>query len=100
MENKNGPIDVNGDVTPITKQPIEQVDASSWPELSLSDLYDQRTALQTRINMVYANSGHPDTIIQMKRGLASIDYFISQKNNQSENSVNNISSSNNYGGML
>jgi len=55
MENKKGPIDVNGDVTPISKKPVDQIDAVQWPDMNLGALWDQRTSLQTRLNIVLNN---------------------------------------------
>lgn len=73
---ENGPIDVNGNITPITKQPVESIDAAAWPKMNNSELLDQRMALQNRLNIVQSSFGHPDTIMQMQRGLQHLDQII------------------------
>jgi len=81
MENKNinGPLDVNGDTTPITRKPIDQIDADQWNTMNIGELWDQRLFLQNRLNLVLSNSGHPDAIKAMQTGLANIDAIIQNK---------------------
>jgi len=85
MENtkkdNSGPINVNGSVTPITRKPIEQITADKWSTMTTGELYEQRSFLQSRLHLVTANSGHPDTIAQMQLGLNRIDAFIAAGDN-------------------
>lgn len=79
--NKNkiyGAIDVNGPVTPITKQPVEQIDAEDWDNLNVSQLWDQRAVLVERMNYVAANCG-PHVSVQLQRGIARLDALIESK---------------------
>lgn len=85
-KNNNGPVDVNGDVTPITKKTVEQVDASQWNDMNIGELWDQRVFIQNRLNMVLNNSGHPDTIKALQNGLGQLDTIIHIKSiNRADN---------------
>jgi len=100
MENKktNGPIDVNGDTTPITHKPIDQIDATQWNTMDLGDLWNQRIFLQNRLNLVLNNSGSPDAITAMQSGLANIDAIIQHKSiNHAENNTNPASANTTIG---
>ena len=52
IENYNNtqPIDIseNSEITPITQQPINKVNADEWGKLSLTEMHDQLTTLQNR----------------------------------------------------
>lgn len=55
MQNNNSinfiePVDISSDstITPTERKPIEKVDACSWQEVSLTQLHDQLTTLQSR----------------------------------------------------
>ena len=82
MTNTTGPISVDGDITPITKQPIDSIDASLWPDMDIADLHDQRVFLQNRLNIVLSNAAHPDVINQMNRGMQMIDQMIASKHTE------------------
>lgn len=99
MENKNdnGPIDVNGDWTPITKKPIDQIDATQWGEMNIGELWDQRVFLQNRLNLVLNNSGHPDTIKAMQMGLANLDAHIQLKSINQSTTTNSASANTTIG---
>lgn len=43
-----GSVPVDGDITPITRQPIEHVNAHDWTKMSISELHKQREILQRR----------------------------------------------------
>lgn len=43
-----GSVSVNGDVTPVTRQPIDKVDAQNWENMTVSELHQQREILQRR----------------------------------------------------
>lgn len=83
MENKeddfNRPITMDDVVTPISKKPIEQIDAELWPDMDIGELWDQKTFLQTRHNSLVAASGHPAIIAQMQIGLDNLDAIIAHK---------------------
>lgn len=49
-EPKQGPpVDVNSDITPITRQKITPVDAGSWDNMSLEKLHEQLHVMETRL---------------------------------------------------
>lgn len=43
-----GSVSVDGDITPITRQPVERVDTENWSKMSVSELHKQREILQRR----------------------------------------------------
>lgn len=68
---------VNGDVTPISRQPITSIDASQWPKMSLSQLLEQRAALEQR--MYVAMQDNIGIASQMQQGLNALDQLIVDK---------------------
>ena len=79
-EDLEGAVNVEGDITPITRKPIEQVDASEWHKLSVAELATQRATLQQRLTMAHKFSPHLVTPIQ--RGIAMLDRIIKSKQNE------------------
>lgn len=43
-----GSVPVNGDITPVTRQPIDKVNAENWGNMTVSELHSQREILQRR----------------------------------------------------
>ena len=78
-----GAVSVNGDITPITRKKITQINSEKWAEMSVSDLIDQRSTIEERI---YAanRAGHADLSLQLRRGLTALDSLIQQNNNSRE----------------
>lgn len=75
-----GGIDVNSDITPITKQPIEQVKSSDWNDMSVADLYEQLRIMQNRY--FYAlGMGKGSMADQIQRGINHIQALIVVKQN-------------------
>lgn len=80
-EDLEGIINVQeGEVTPITRRKIENVDASDWSTLSVAELSDQMATLQLRL--AYAQMYSPGMILPIQRGLAQLNLLI--KNKQGE----------------
>ena len=79
-EDLEGAVDVNGDITPITRQPIEQVDASDWTDRSVAELARQRVTLQQRLYYVQQH-GSADMVKALKLGIAQLDLIIKSKHN-------------------
>ncbi len=48
VEEFTGSVPVNGDITPVTRQPIDKVNAERWNNMSVSELHQQREILQRR----------------------------------------------------
>ena len=46
-----GSRDVNGDTTPTTLKPIDQVTAREWSDMSVGELLEQRAMLYSRANL-------------------------------------------------
>ena len=70
-----GPISVNDDITPITKKPITQVDSNEWSKLSVTELWEQRTVINNRLDYAL-QLGHTDMIKQIQTGLHLLDQII------------------------
>ena len=68
-EPKIGPgVDLNSDITPITRKKIEQIDSSKWDDMSLDQLHQQLSVLEQR--MLFAQQySHLDMITQIERGI-------------------------------
>lgn len=73
-----GSVSVNGDITPITRQPIDTIDASTWEDMPFEALEKQYNMLMKRINMV-KSMGRSDLTKQMERGLAYLNQLIETK---------------------
>jgi hypothetical protein len=72
-----GAVSIDADITPTTREPIDQVDSGNWSDLSISDLYDQKITLESRL--AFAVQHCPAMVTQIRRGIAAIDSVISQK---------------------
>lgn len=73
-----GSTPVNGDTTPITRQKIQNVDATRWEELSTTELHDQRSALQARLSQAQS-LGHPQLIQHLERGIQQLDQILMER---------------------
>lgn len=73
-----GSISVNGDITPITRRPIDQLDSSQWDTMTDNELIDQRQALYNRMNMALT-MGQSQLVPIMKQGLAHIDKLLKER---------------------
>jgi len=76
--NKNGPIPVNGDITPITKQKIGQVRSSEWSTMPISELWEQKSILDSRLTYAL-QTGHAELIKQLQSGIAALDMVIANR---------------------
>jgi len=62
------PVDVNGDITPITRQPIPQVDAADWDNMNITQLQEQLNILEQRLS--YAQQfGHSSMLTPLEQGI-------------------------------
>ena len=73
-----GTVSVNGDKTPITRKPIDQIDSSKWGEMTFEQLINQFGMLQSRIN-VAKSMGRADLTKQMENGLKLLHQMIQEK---------------------
>jgi len=77
-EEKNAPIDVNGSITPITKQEVPLVLPDQWSSMSISELYQQLNILQDRLTAAYELKQFR-LIPQIQQGIDKINIFIKNK---------------------
>lgn len=78
-EPKQGkPVDVNGDITPITRQPVTQIDAGDWDAMNVAQLHEQLLVMEKRL--MYAQQiGHIDMTTQLIRGINQLRALIHVK---------------------
>lgn len=80
-EDLEGIINVqDADVTPITRRPIENVDASNWTDLSVSELSDQLVTLSQRLT--WANMYSPGMVLPIRKGIAQLELIIKNKQHE------------------
>lgn len=67
-----GAVSVEGDITPITRQPISKVTPDRWSGMSASELHAQREIL---VNRYYGamSAGFMDGAKTIQAGIAAID---------------------------
>lgn len=82
----SNPIDicVDSDITPITQQPINKVDANGWGLLTLTELHLQLETLQTRYYTALELERY-EIAKAIQIGLDNLRNYITQKSNQQQN---------------
>ncbi len=78
-----GSVPVNGDLTPITRQPIDQINAREWEDMSFEALEQQYTMLAKRINLA-KSMGRTDLTKQMDAGMKYLLQLIDEKRPKTE----------------
>lgn len=63
---------VDGDINPVTREPIEKVTANTWDIMSLNELYSQRDIL-TRRQQQAINIGLFNSALQIRQAIAILD---------------------------
>lgn len=78
VEQFTGSVSVNDNITPVTRQPIDNVNAKTWDNMSVSELHQQREILQRRYWQALGAGliGGAETINQ---GIKSIDILLESK---------------------
>lgn len=71
-----GSVNVNADITPVSRKPIEQIDAGRWSEMTIDELSTQHTLLSNRM---VAAAGNLAITQQIQRGLYQLEALITQK---------------------
>jgi hypothetical protein len=74
----NGPMDVAGEYTPITKQKVPQVESNRWNQMSTAELYDQKAILDSRYIMA-AQIGNASLMQQIQIGVSHLTALINSK---------------------
>ena len=72
------PVDVNSDITPITRKPISQVTADKWPDMNAMQLHQQLEILQERF-LSAQSCGNIEIANQVNRGILQLQLLIHQK---------------------
>ena len=75
-----GPISVNGDITPITHQKIEQVTPDKWEKMSIIDLWEQHNIIYNRI-CIATQVGNSEIVRQLGMGMTQLEALIESKAN-------------------
>ena len=78
-EEKQTAVPVDGDITPISKIPVPQVDSTDWNNISISNLIDQKNTLTNRYYALLQHGGTPDILKQIQFGIARIEAILEQK---------------------
>lgn len=82
-----GAVNINADITPITRVKIEQVTPEKWHLMDINALWDQRIILANR--MIAANqSGHMELAKQVNAGVMRIDALLEKKADEEEEKQN------------
>lgn len=71
------------ELTPITKQPINQVHSDRWQEMTVSELWEERITLNNRLTYAL-QIGHADMIKQLNMGIKFLDQLIQSKTTTTE----------------
>lgn len=74
----SGPISVTDDITPITHQKVEKLNASLWDEMTTSDLFKQRLILQQRLDAC-ALMGNLPMHQQLSMGMMRLNKVLSER---------------------
>lgn len=72
---EEGGIDVNSNLTPITKQTVPEVTGLDWNKMSIPELYDQLSILQTRYYYML-QQGKSHIADQIHAGIVQLETLI------------------------
>ena len=75
-EPKQGPpVDVNSNLTPITRQEVHDVNAMDWDKMSLEQLHEQLNVMETRL--LYSQQlGNEELVRQVLAGVNQLKLII------------------------
>lgn len=69
------PVDVDSDITPITRQPIPQVDAADWDNMNITQLQEQLSILEQRLLYVQ-QFGHSSMLTPLEQGINQLQVLL------------------------
>ncbi len=72
------PVDVNSDITPITRKPIAKVMADQWNDMNVMQLHQQLEILQERY-LSAQSCGNIEIANQVNRGILQLQLLIHHK---------------------
>ena len=78
QEIPSGPISVTADITPITHQKVEKLNANLWEDMTTTDLFKQRLILQQRLDYV-ARMGNLPMHQQLMLGMQRLNKVLSER---------------------
>ena len=85
MKKPIGPIDVNGEITPISHEKVRAIDSTKWEDMSITELMEQREILSSRINMIPHHQ--IGLVAAANQGLATIDAIVKTKYQASDSGL-------------
>lgn len=72
-----GAVDVNGDTTPISRQPIKSIERAQWHTMNLDQLWEQKDILTQRLQMASRQS--PQFQQSIQAGIYELDAVMANK---------------------
>lgn len=70
-----GAVNINADITPVTRQKIEKVSPEKWGQMNITQLWDQRIILNNRSIKAF-QCGHAEIAKQLQIGLNTLDMLL------------------------
>lgn len=86
MSKTSGGCDINGDITPFSREPVPQINSDVWGTASLTDLWEQMSVLNSRYIAV-AQMGKTEYMLPIKRAMAELEQIIKMRSQGNENSI-------------
>jgi hypothetical protein len=82
-EKYTGTVSLNDNITPVSREPIEQIDATKWNVMDVNQLMEQKLFLYNRLYMAHQIK-HPILIEQIENGIKYLEMMIQDKAEQKE----------------
>jgi hypothetical protein len=76
----------DGDVTPISRTPIDRISSEDWSSLSISELYTHLSILENRYYMIQ-EMNKPDIAKQIASAINQLRTLINEKQNNEGNII-------------
>lgn len=86
MSLPEGGYKIDGDVNPFTGKPIPSVNAHNWQQASITDLWEQMSVLNARLNVV-GQMGKLEYIVPLRQAIADLQETIRQRTANNENLI-------------
>lgn len=77
---------VDGEVNPFTGKPIPSVNAHNWQHASITDLWEQMSVLNARLNVV-GQLGKLEYIAPLRQAIADLQETIRHRTASNENLI-------------
>lgn len=69
---------VTDNITPTTREKIDQLRPHMWEKMSIVELFDQRAIFEKRISYAYQSS-HAEMVPMLQQGLQALDEIIARQ---------------------